>query len=101
MAEIAFDAGEADDLEEFMNGEGSCLLTYDSGFRLYDLLHERAPGEPVRWEVEPSEVAEMLWEIEDCADDGYERTPELLAERLRAIAPPEGGWPGRKGHVRP
>ena len=63
-----FSGGEADELLEFVEGEGSCILVYDAGSRLYDRLCERVPGEPCRWQLDESEAAEMRAELEDCAD---------------------------------
>jgi hypothetical protein len=86
VPEIVFSGGEADELLEFIEGEGSCALVYDAGSRLYDLLCERAPGEPCRWTIEPVEAAEMVDEVADCADDAWAAVSGLLAERLRGVA---------------
>lgn len=86
MAALEFDGPQADELLEFVEGEGSCILAYDAGFRLYDLLCERAPGEPCRWTLEPAEAKDMADEVEDCADGAWASVAGLLATRLRALA---------------
>ncbi|HEY6053759.1 MAG TPA: hypothetical protein VIU86_07485 [Gaiellaceae bacterium] len=88
MAEIVFSGAEADELLEFVEGEGSCILVYDAGSRLYDRLCERAPGEPCRWQLDESEAAEMRAELDDCADTAWAAVATQLAARLRAIAAP-------------
>jgi hypothetical protein len=86
MAEIVFSGAEADELLEFVEGEGSCILVYDAGARLYDQLCGRAPGEPCRWQVDEAEAAAMRDELEDCAETAWAAVATPLAARLHAIA---------------
>lgn len=86
MPEIVFSGAEADELLAFVEGEGSCMLSYDAGFRLYERLCERDPGEPCRWTLEEAEAAEMTFEVEDCADGAWAAIATLVAARLRDIA---------------
>ena len=91
MAEIVFSGAEADELLEFVEGEGSCILVHDAGSRLYDLLCARAPGEPCRWQLDEAEAAAMQDELDDCAETAWAAVATPLAARLRALVP--GGDP--------